>query len=93
MSGRLLNTAEAAKRLGFTPGTILDWHERGYLDIGRKIGGRLRFPEDELDAWVDGQRVWAGTGEAVSPNPSKRPPAEYRKSVTQSQSKEKRDAR
>src|SRR5262245_50728604 len=44
---RLLTTVEVAELLGFAAGTIVDWAERGTIPAF-KLGGRLRFDEEEI---------------------------------------------
>jgi excisionase family DNA binding protein len=62
----LLTTREAADLLGFAAGTIVDWAESGDLPCF-KIGGRLRFRESELEAWIEEQR--RGPEVATRPRP------------------------
>jgi excisionase family DNA binding protein len=71
MSERLLTSAELAGILGFATGTVLDWFERGELP-GFRIGGRLRFRESEVLAWLETKRT--GTGGEARTAPSKCPP-------------------
>lgn len=52
---RLLSAREVAELLGFAAGTIVDWAERGEVPAF-KIGGRLRFRESEIAAWIEAQR-------------------------------------
>lgn len=52
---RLLTARQLADLLGFQPGTILDWFERGELP-GFRIGGRLRFRASEVEAWLEQRR-------------------------------------
>jgi excisionase family DNA binding protein len=56
VSERLLTASELADRLGFAAGTIVDWAERGTIPAF-KLGGRLRFRESEVLAWLEAQRV------------------------------------
>ena len=56
MSERLLTARELAELLGFSASTIVDWAERGQLPAF-KIGGRLRFRESEMVAWLEEQRL------------------------------------
>jgi excisionase family DNA binding protein len=70
---RLLKTCELAERLGFQPGTIQDWAERGDLPSFR-IGGQLRFRESEALAWLETRRKNGPVaGGEVSPTPTARP--------------------
>src|SRR6266511_965452 len=52
---RLLSARELAGLLGFSAGTIVDWFEAGTLP-GFKIGGRLRFRQSEVEAWLEARR-------------------------------------
>ena len=69
MTGRLLTARQVADMLGFTAGTIVDWAEAGKIPAF-KIGGRLRFLEHEVLAWVEAQRLnGPETAEEVAPVP------------------------
>lgn len=74
MSDRYFTAAQLAEMLGFTAGTIVDWAERGTLPAF-KLGGRLRFRESEVSAWLEAQRVRIGPGmaEEVAPVPYQSP--------------------
>jgi excisionase family DNA binding protein len=52
VSEPLLTARQVAELLGFAPSTIVDWYEAGKLS-GFRIGGRLRFRESELVAWLE----------------------------------------
>jgi excisionase family DNA binding protein len=52
---RLLTARELADLLGFKTGTIVDWAEAGKLPAFL-LGGRLRFKESEIEAWLESQR-------------------------------------
>jgi excisionase family DNA binding protein len=51
----MLTAAELAEILGFSAGTIVDWSEEGKLP-SFKVGGRLRFRESEVAAWLEERR-------------------------------------
>lgn len=68
----LLTARQVADLLGFQAGTIVDWFERGDLPAF-KVGGRLRFREREVAAWLEGRRKGPGAGEEVSPTPTASP--------------------
>jgi excisionase family DNA binding protein len=51
----LLSAGEVADLLGFSAATIVDWAEAGKLPAF-KLGGRLRFRESEVDAWLEERR-------------------------------------
>jgi excisionase family DNA binding protein len=64
MTERLLTARELAELLGFAAGTIVDWAETGEVPAF-KLGGRLRFRESEVEAWLEERRC--------GPAPSNRP--------------------
>jgi excisionase family DNA binding protein len=51
----LLTVRQVADALGFSTETILRWNRRGEFEgvVIRLPGGRLRFREDRLDAWIE----------------------------------------
>jgi excisionase family DNA binding protein len=53
---RLLTAREIAELLGFAAGTVVDWAERGDMPAF-KLGGRLRFRESEVLAWLEERRL------------------------------------
>lgn len=52
----MLTAAELAELLGFQAGTIVDWAEAGTIP-SFKVGGRLRFRESEIAAWLEERRL------------------------------------
>ena len=66
MNERLLTAREVADLLSFSPGTIVDWYERRELP-GFRVGGRLRFRETEVLAWLETKRT--GQEEKLSTTP------------------------
>ena len=53
---RMLTTEEAAQYLGTTPRHVrrlVSDHELSHY----KVGGRVRFADVDLDAWLDGRRI------------------------------------
>jgi excisionase family DNA binding protein len=66
----LLTARQLAEVLGYSPATIVDWAEAGKLPAF-KLGGRLRFRESEILAWLDTKR--AGAGGEVAPVPFQSP--------------------
>ena len=52
---QLLTARELAERLGFSAATVVDWAERGAIP-SFKVGGRLRFRESEVLAWLEQRR-------------------------------------
>jgi excisionase family DNA binding protein len=69
---RLLCARQLGELLGFSAATIVDWAEADKVPAF-KIGGRLRFRESEVLAWLETKRAGAG-GEAPT-TPRKHPPA------------------
>jgi excisionase family DNA binding protein len=63
---------ELADLLGFSPATIVDWSERGSIP-SFKLGGRLRFRESEVAAWLETRRKGPGAGGDASPAPTTSP--------------------
>jgi excisionase family DNA binding protein len=51
----LLTAAEVGELLGFSAGTVVDWAENDKIPCF-KLGGRLRFRESEVLAWLEQQR-------------------------------------
>jgi excisionase family DNA binding protein len=66
MTEPLLTARQVADLLGFAPGTIVDWAEARRIPCF-KVGGRLRFRESEVLAWLETKR--AGGGGEVAPVP------------------------
>jgi nitrogen PTS system EIIA component len=60
---RLLTAREIAELLGFAAGTVVDWAERGDVPAF-KLGGRLRFRESEVLAWLEERRLVSVRGES-----------------------------
>lgn len=54
----LLTASVLGELLGFSASTIVDWAEAGKIPAF-KIGGRWRFRESEVTAWLEEQRVVA----------------------------------
>jgi PTS system nitrogen regulatory IIA component len=63
VSERLLTARELAELLGFAAGTVVDWAERGDVPAF-KLGGRLRFRESEVLAWLEERRLASVRAEA-----------------------------
>jgi excisionase family DNA binding protein len=71
MSERLLTARELGEILGFSASTIVDWAEAGSVPAF-KIGGRLRFRESEVLAWLETKRA-GREEEKLSTTPHGRP--------------------
>jgi excisionase family DNA binding protein len=63
---RLVTARELAELLGFSSATIVDWAEDGKVPAF-KIGGRLRFRESEVLAWLETKRAGAGGDAPTTP--------------------------
>jgi excisionase family DNA binding protein len=72
VSEPLLTARQVAELLGFAPSTIVDWYEAGKLS-GFRIGGRLRFRESELVAWLETKRAGRWRRGCTRPLPCARP--------------------
>lgn len=72
MIERLLTARELAELLGFAAGTVVDWAEAGRVPCF-KVGGRLRFRESEVLAWLEARRVTYGTSRDAVCATSQRP--------------------
>jgi predicted DNA-binding transcriptional regulator AlpA len=64
---RLLSVRQAADLLGLSPETLQGWRYRSYLrpagfPLGFKVGGRVRWSQRDLQAWIDQQRGTQGNG-------------------------------
>lgn len=69
---RMLTTEEAAAYLGTTVRhlrRLVSDHELSRY----KVGGRNRFADVDLDAWLDGRRVAGGAKTAGPPRRGRRP--------------------
>lgn len=52
----LLNTREAADRVGMSPGTLASYRVRGGGPVYMRLGGSVRYRIEDLDAWAAGRR-------------------------------------
>ena len=68
----MLKASELADLLGFSSSTVQDWFEAGELP-GFRVGGRLRFRESEVAAWLEQRRQGPDAGGDVRATPSTRP--------------------
>lgn len=51
-----LNEKQAAKLLGVSRGTLRNWRWRKYGPVFLKVGSRVEYRRDDIDAWRDSQR-------------------------------------
>jgi excisionase family DNA binding protein len=56
MIEQLLTAREIGALLGFSSSTVQDWAEAGKIP-GFRVGGRLRFRETEVLAWLEARRL------------------------------------
>lgn len=61
---QILTTEQAAKRLGFEPGTLDQWRWRGCGPPFVKFGRWVRYRSDDLDDWVANRQSFRSTSEA-----------------------------
>lgn len=66
MDRRLLNRTEAAKYLGFHRRTLEAWQHNGFgPDVIHLPSGRPAYSIQDLDRFIDENRVPKGNGEAA----------------------------
>ena len=66
---KIISKAEAAALLDVSPATLDRLTAKGQISVYR-IGGRLKYREDEIQDYFDGQRI-----RRVMPAPTRRPRA------------------
>lgn len=64
---RLLSVRQAAELLGLSPETLYGYRYRAYLrppgfPAGFKVGGRVKWYQRDLEAWLDQQRDGQANG-------------------------------
>lgn len=57
MPGNWLSLSEVAELLGVHPSTVRNWANQGLLPVHRTQGGHRRFMRNEIELWVQSQRV------------------------------------
>ena len=55
-TGRLLSEDETAEILGLSPGTLANWRSKNIGPCFIKAGGRVRYDERDVDAWLKSRR-------------------------------------
>lgn len=61
---RLLTPAEAAERLGTTPGTLAVWRATNRYSIPYvKVGRAVRYQAEDVEAWIASRTVRPQEGE------------------------------
>jgi excisionase family DNA binding protein len=74
MTARLLTAHVVADRLGLSTETILRWARAGDLPSIHLSNRAIRFPEDQLEEWLEKRATPADRGSATHPVPA--PPLE-----------------
>jgi predicted site-specific integrase-resolvase len=68
MNANILNTADAANRLGVAPATLAFWRCTGSEEVPFiKVGGRVIYRIKDLDQWLS-ERVFTQTGQVKAQN-------------------------
>lgn len=57
MPGNWLTLTEVSKLLGIHPSTVRNWADQGVLPVHRTQGGHRRFMRNEINLWMQAQRV------------------------------------
>jgi len=52
-----LSLSEVAKMIGVHPSTVRNWADQGHLPVHRTQGGHRRFRRNELELWMQSQRM------------------------------------
>jgi predicted site-specific integrase-resolvase len=58
----LLTIEGAAERLGIAPQTLMNWRTKGYGPPSARIGGRVRYRQEDIDTWVNDRFKEANDG-------------------------------
>lgn len=69
MTARLLTAHVVADRLGLSTETVLRWARAGDLPAIHLSNRAIRFPEDQLEAWLQ-DRATPAPGGATQPVPA-----------------------
>jgi len=57
MPGNWLTLTEVSELLGIHPSTVRNWADQGVLPVHRTQGGHRRFMRNEINLWMQAQRV------------------------------------
>lgn len=57
MGTPMLTIFEVAERLGVTDKTMRNWAKTGHGPQAYRIGVALKYERDEVEAWIDAQKV------------------------------------
>ncbi len=52
---RMLTIRQAAEQLGRPVATLYDWRYKGIGPRSAKVGGRVMYRAEDLDAWLEAQ--------------------------------------
>lgn len=63
LESKLLSVGEAAELLGRSVETLYYWRKQGKGPRAFRLGRRLVYPLDDLNAWVDSAREETSTGD------------------------------
>lgn len=55
MSKILLKPEQVEERLGVTRATLYDWHHRKVFLQPKKVGGALRYSEEDVNNFINGE--------------------------------------
>lgn len=67
--GRLLSTPELAGRLDVSPRTLEKWRYERRGPAYKKVGGAVRYDEDDVVAWLEARAVDPGRTTATDGGP------------------------
>ena len=72
-AARFLRTHEAARLLGLSPRTLEKYRCHGSGPTFRKLGGRVVYAIDDLEAWADQAACRSNVGSSLCRGPRRRP--------------------
>src|SRR5690242_167240 len=83
MAKKLLEVAAVAERLQLASGTLAKWRVRGGGPPFLKLGAKVLYPEDELEAWLGSQPLLSSTADGVTrrPGAGRKPAARKRRTA------------
>jgi excisionase family DNA binding protein len=69
VSDSLLTARQVADLLGVSAGALLRWTRAGLVPALKLPSGAVRYRPEEIDAWLEGQKMAGDSVEEVSPTP------------------------